>query len=67
MAEHDRTWALLVEMAHRAYPDDLSLAALHTTEALMEEQTAASGGVGLGGGAEAAQANAEAAATMDDL
>jgi hypothetical protein len=41
MAEHDRTWALIVLMAYRVFPDDLDLASLHATEAFDEEQTAA--------------------------
>jgi hypothetical protein len=37
MAEHDRTWARLVEMARRAYLDDPNLATIHAAEAFTEK------------------------------
>jgi hypothetical protein len=43
MAEHDCTWARLVDMAHGVYPDDPDLDALHAMEAFAEEQTVAYG------------------------
>jgi hypothetical protein len=43
MAEHDRIWACLVEMASRSYPDDPDLAAIHAVEVAPEEQTTAYG------------------------
>jgi hypothetical protein len=43
MVEHDRTWARLVEMARRTYPDDPNIAAIHALEAFAEDQTAAYG------------------------
>jgi hypothetical protein len=41
MADHDRTWARLVQVARQLYPDDTNLIELRATEVFDEEQLAA--------------------------
>jgi hypothetical protein len=40
MAEHNYTWARVVQMCHQVYPDDAELAELSATEAFDEDANA---------------------------